>query len=229
MIIPVFDVKEGKCVSGMSGKRDSYTPLQSVYGNDLCEILENLKISGAHAVYVADLDKIESKGDNSELIEKINELLPVLLDNGANNIDDIIHNRNICRYIILATETMTSLEEIRNIFKENPTERIIISIDIKNNELLIKNKDIKLEDVIDLVNKVQPDYTILLNISEVGTKKGNDNTFIKNIISRTPHTQHIIAGGITNQSIKDYKIIGIDNFLIGTILHDGTMLEEYKW
>jgi phosphoribosylformimino-5-aminoimidazole carboxamide ribotide isomerase len=143
MIIPVFDVKEGKCVSGMSGKRDSYTPLQSVYGNDLCEILENLKISGAHAVYVADLDKIESKGDNSELIEKINEVLPVLLDNGANNIDDIIHNRNICRYSILATETMTRLEEIRNIFKENPTERIIISIDIKNNELLIKNKDIK--------------------------------------------------------------------------------------
>ena len=51
----------------------------------------------------------------------------------------------------------------------------------------------------------------------------------RDIISKTPYTQHIIAGGLTNESIRKYKSEGIDNFLIGTILHDGLMSEEYKW
>ena len=89
MIIPVFDVKNNECVSGKSGKRDTYTKLSSVYGENPIEITTNLKKSGAKCVYIADLDKIENKGDNSELILKINKILPVILDNGANSIDDI--------------------------------------------------------------------------------------------------------------------------------------------
>ena len=89
MIIPVFDVKNNECVSGKSGKRDTYTKLSSIYGENPIEITTNLKKSGAKCVYIADLDKIENKGDNSELILKINKILPVILDNGANSIDDI--------------------------------------------------------------------------------------------------------------------------------------------
>lgn len=229
MIIPVFDVKNNECVSGKSGKRDTYTKLSSVYGENPIEITTNLKKSGVKCVYIADLDKIENKGDNSELILKINKILPVILDNGANSIDDIKFNKKICRYSILATETMESIEDTINIFKETPHENLIISIDIKNNELLTNNPNIKMEDIILLINEVKPDYTILLNISQVGTKEGNENILIKDIISKTPYTQHIIAGGLTNESIGQYKSEGINNFLIGTILHNGLMLEEYKW
>ncbi len=229
MIIPVFDVKNNEFVSGKSGKRNTYTRLSSIYGEDPVEITTNLKKSGAKCVYVADLDKIENQGDNFKLISEINKILPVILDNGASTIEDIQFNKNICTYSILATETMKNIEESIRIFKELPFEKLIISIDIKNNELLINNSDIKLDDIISLVNEVKPDYTILLNISQVGTKKGNENDFIMDIISKTPYTQHIIAGGLTNESIGKYKSNGIDNFLIGTILHEGLMFEEYKW
>ena len=155
MIIPVFDVKNNECVSGKSGKRDTYTKLSSIYGEDPIEITTNLKKSGAKCVYIADLDKIENKGDNSELILKINKILPVILDNGANSIDDIKFNKKICRYSILATETMESIEDTINIFKETPYENLIISIDIKNNELLTNNPNIKMEDIISLINEVK--------------------------------------------------------------------------
>jgi phosphoribosylformimino-5-aminoimidazole carboxamide ribotide isomerase len=229
MIIPVFDIKNKECVSGKSGKRNTYTKLTSIYGKDSLEITTNLKKSGAKCIYIADLDKIESIDDNSKLISKINKILPVILDNGASSVEEIKSNKKICTYSILATETMDSIDDTIKIFKELPFEKIILSIDIKNNELLINNSDIKMKDIISLVNEVKPDYTILLNISQVGTKKGNDETFIKEIISKTPYTQHIIAGGLTNDSIRKYKLEGIDNFLIGSILHDGTMIEEYKW
>lgn len=229
MIIPVFDVKNNGCVSGQSGKRNTYTRLNSIYGEDPIEIAFNLKKSGARCLYIADLDKIENDGDNSELISKINKILPVILDNGANSIEDIHFNKKICTYSILATETMGSVDDTIEIFKKLPFEKLILSVDIKNNELLVNNSNIKINDIISLVNEVKPDYTILLNISHVGTKKGNGDAFTKEVISKTPYTQHIMAGGITNESIRKYKSEGIDNFLIGTILHDGSMFEEYKW
>jgi len=229
MIIPVFDVKNNECVSGKSGKRNTYTKLKSVYGKNPIEIVSNLKKAGAKCIYVADLDKIEGEGDNSLLISQLNEILPVLLDNGASSVEEVKFNRNICTYSILATESMTSTEDVKTIFKELPYEKMIISIDIKNEELLINNSNIKLGDIISLVNEVKPDYSIILNISEVGTRGGNENALIRNIISQTPYTQHIIAGGVTNESIHNYREDGITNFLIGTILHEGTLLEKYEW
>ncbi len=229
MIIPVFDVKNNECVCGQSGKRDTYSKLISIYGEDPIEIVNNLKKSGVKCVYVADLDKIEGQGDNSVLISQINSILPVMLDNGTNSIEDIEINKKISTYSIFATESMESIEDTIKIFKDKPFEKLIISVDIKNNEPLVKNKDIKIEDIISLINTVKPDYTIVLNISQVGTKEGHNTDLIKYIINKTPYTQHIIAGGVTNESIRNYNSEGIDNFLIGTILHNGTMLEEYKW
>ena len=229
MIIPVFDVKDGMFVCGKSGKRASYCELVSVYGENPSDIVCNLKESGAKYVYIADLDKIEGVGDNSSFIQEINEAIPVLLDNGANCVDDVIYNRDICTFSILASETMTNIADVYRIFEEMPFENVFISIDLKDGNLLVNNKNVSLDDVISLVNDVRPAYTLLLNVSQVGTMQGNDDSFVKDIIGRTLYTQHIIAGGVTNESIHDYKEDGIDNFLVGTLLHNGGLLEEYKW
>lgn len=223
MIIPVFDVKDSVCVSGKSGNRKQYSPLKSVYGNDLLSISHNLKKSAFKMIYIADLDKIEGVGDNSKIIGEVNKIIPVMLDNGCSNYENYEKNKKICTYTILATETMTNTNDILDIIENESKENIILSVDIKDNELLIKNNDIKLDDIISLVNKIKPAYTILLNISEVGTKNSGKNPLNDEIISKTPYTQHIIAGGITNDSIEEYRSNGIDNFLIGTILHDGTL------
>lgn len=226
MIIPVFDIKDATCVSGKSGLRNTYTDLESVYGKDIFEITQNLKNKGVTVIYIADLDKIECVGDNGDLISEINRTIPVLLDNGASCIDDIISCKNICTYPILATETMNSIKDVEEIFEKNPYENIIISVDIKDNELLIKNNDIELEDIIELINKVKPAYTIVLNISQVGTQRGNTDNIVQNIVEKTPYTQHIIAGGVTNESIMEYRKKGIDNFLIGTLLHNGKLSDN---
>ncbi len=229
MIIPVFDVKDGYFVCGKSGKRDTYCKLGSVYGDSPLDIAVNLMNDGARYVYIADLDRIEGVGDNSSFISEINSIVPVLLDNGANCVDDIVSNRDICTYSILATESMTNIDAAYAVFDELPFETVIVSVDIKDNELLTGNKDIRLDDVISMINTVKPAYTIVLNISRVGTGNGNVDVIVRDIIDSTPYTQHIVAGGLTNESIRDYKDKGIDNFLVGSILHDGTLLDEYKW
>ena len=151
MIIPVIDIMHNECVSGKSGRRSTYKKLRSIYGDNPLDIATALKEDGAQLIYIADLDKIERIDDNNNIISSINNIIPVMLDNGISSIEDIENNKNICSYNILATETMTSLDNIEEIFKKYDSNKLVVSIDIKNNELLVNNKDIDLEDVIYLI------------------------------------------------------------------------------
>ena len=227
MIIPVFDVKDSRCVSGKGGNRSSYDSLSSVYGDDVVEVSRNLRDDSFEVVYVADLDMLEDCGDNSGIISEVNDVVSVMLDNACFDVSSIKKYENICTYSILATENIRSLDDVRQIFNLPLRNRIVFSIDIKNNDLLIKNNDIGLDDIISIVNEVKPDYTIILNLSQVGTKKTDDNDIIDYIIRKTPYTQHILGGGITNKSIAKYQKMGIDNFLVGTILHEGLLDKKY--
>lgn len=226
MIVPVIDMMDSNCVSGKSGKRKTYTKLESVYGDNPLTIAKNLRDDEAQVLYIADLDNIEGNGDNSNLISEINKIIPVMLDNGISSIDDFENNKNICSYNILATETIESLDNIREIFIKSNSNNIVVSIDIKNNELLCNNNDITLDDIIQLINEFKPKYTIILNITQVGTKSRKEDKITDYIISKTPDTTHFIAGGITNEIIHDYHEKNITNFLIGTILHEGKL--KYK-
>ena len=223
MIIPVMDIMNNDCVSGKSGNRSSYTHLNSVYGDTPLDIAKNLKKAGAKAVYIADLDKIENTGDNLELISSINNIIPVLLDSGISNINDIKNDKNKCTYPILATETLNSIKETYEIFNNHNSNQLVFSIDIKNNHVLLKNNNIELNDIIKLINKVKPKYTIILNIYKVGKKKQSNTQLTEKIIKKTPHTTHFIAGGLTNETIHEYKMKNINNFLVGTILHEGNL------
>ena len=72
--VPVLDLKDNIAVSGKSGQRETYTPLQSVFSNssDPIEIANNLKLNGAKELYIADLDLIDSNGHNLHQVKMVN-------------------------------------------------------------------------------------------------------------------------------------------------------------
>ena len=73
-IIPVIDLMNSVAVSGKSGNRSTYTPLQTIYASssDPMEIATSLKRANAKEMYIADLDLIERNG-NQKLQEKRQE------------------------------------------------------------------------------------------------------------------------------------------------------------
>ena len=85
--IPVLDLKDGQAVSGKSGLRDTYQPLQTVFApsSNPIEIAQGLKLNGADELYIADLDLIENKGHNINEIKMVNTIIPVILDAGVKN------------------------------------------------------------------------------------------------------------------------------------------------
>ena len=219
--IPVIDIKQGQAVSGKSGMRDSYQPIRTVFApsSNPIDIANGLKLNGADEMYIADLDLIESQGHNINDIKMVNTIMPVIFDGGVKNCQSFDYFLNFAYKVIVPTETIESIEEIEKIFEKYPKERIVISIDVKDNKILSKNLDLSLSDFKKVLKKLHPHEIILLDISSVGTQKGYNKKLLDEF--KDFRQNLIIAGGLNKQSIDELDSLGIKKVLIGTALHSG--------
>ena len=219
--IPVIDLKQHQAVSGKSGMRDTYQPLRTVFApsSNPVEIAQGLKLNGADEMYIADLDLIESSGHNISEIKLVNTILPVMFDGGVKNCESFDFFLDYAYKIIVPTETIESIEEMEKIFEKYPKERIVVSIDVKNNELYSKNLDLNLSEFKKILKKLDPNEIILLDITGVGTEKGYNQKLLDKF--EDMKEKLIIAGGLNKESIGELDSQGIKKILIGTSLHSG--------
>ena len=215
--IPVIDLKQHQAVSGKSGMRDTYQPLRTVFApsSNPVEIAQGLKLNGADEMYIADLDLIESSGHNISEIKLVNTILPVMFDGGVKNCESFDFFLDYAYKIIVPTETIESIEEMEKIFEKYPKERIVVSIDVKNNELYSKNLDLNLYEFKKILKKLDPNEIILLDITGVGYNQKLLDEF------EDMKEKLIIAGGLNKESIGELDSQGIKKILIGTSLHSG--------
>lgn len=220
-VIPVLDLKSGIAVSGQSGKRHTYTPLKTVYStsSDPVMISNSLRHNGARRIYVADLDMIEKKGSNLDVAQKINLFLPVILDCGVRNLETFKFALKFAYKIIVATETLESVEELDKICEKFPASRLVVSVDVKKGKLYAPNLDLSLEEFKDKLIKLNLPEIILLDISQVGTYKGFNKDLIEKFIDLK--TSLILGGGITPEDKEKLNTQGIKKVLIGSALHNG--------
>ena len=201
--------------------RDTYQPLRTVFApsSNPVEIAQGLKLNGADEMYIADLDLIESSGHNISEIKLVNTILPVMFDGGVKNCESFDFFLDYAYKIIVPTETIESIEEMEKIFEKYPKERIVVSIDVKNNELYSKNLDLNLSEFKKILKKLDPNEIILLDITGVGTEKGYNQKLLDEF--EDMKEKLIIAGGLNKESIGELDSQGIKKILIGTSLHSG--------
>lgn len=219
--IPVIDLKQHQAVSGKSGMRDTYQPLNTVFASSAnpLEIAQGLKLNGADEMYIADLDLIESKGHNITDIKMANTIIPVMFDGGVKNLEAFEFFLDYAYKIIIPTETLESIEEMEKIFEKYPKERIVVSIDTKNDELLAKHMDLTLSELKEILIRLDPNEIILLDITGVGTEKGYNKKLLDEFGELKDKL--IIAGGLNKDSLGELESLGIKKVLIGTSLHSG--------
>lgn len=219
----------GMAVSGKSGQRDNYKPLKTVYSSspDPVDIAISLKRQGAKHIYIADLDALEGAGSNLELVRKINHLLPVMLDWGVKDFQSFKFALDFAEKIIVATETLKSLKELDKIFKTFSKTRIVISVDIKEGQVLCKNSSITMDKLKLKLGELKPEEIILLDISGVGTGKGFNKDLLDEF--RGWEDSIILGGGITPEELETLQKRGIKKFLVGTALHSGQLQHPFKF
>ncbi|WP_432644884.1 HisA/HisF family protein [Methanobrevibacter sp.] len=219
--IPVIDLKQHQAVSGKSGMRDTYQPLRTIFANSASpvEIAQGLKLNGADEMYIADLDLIESVGHNINDIKMVNTILPVIFDGGVKNCEGFEFFLDYAYKIIIPSETIESIDEMRKIFDKYPKERIVVSVDVKNEELFAKHLDLNLSEFKEILKELDPNDIILLDISGVGTEKGYNEKLLEEFGDLKEKL--IIAGGLNKDSLVELESLGIKKVLIGTSLHSG--------
>ena len=219
--IPVIDLKQHQAVSGKSGMRDTYQPLRTVFAPSAnpVEIAQGLKLNGADEMYIADLDLIESNGHNINDVKMVNTILPVIFDGGVKNCESFEFFLDYAYKIIIPTETLESIDEMEKIFEKYPKERIVISVDVKNNELFTKHMDLDLLEFKEILKRLDPNEIILLDITGVGTEKGYNRELLDKF--EDMKNKLIIAGGLNKESLGELDSLGIRKVLIGTSLHSG--------
>lgn len=222
-IIPVLDLMSGMAVSGKSGQRNTYKPLDTIFSKtpDPVEIAISLKRRGFKRIYVADLDAIEGQGSNLEQVKNINHIMPVMLDWGVQDFKSFQFVLDYAQQVIVATETLSNWGELEQIFEKFPKERIIISVDVKDGEVLSKNLPLTFKQVTSRIENLKPEEIILLDISGVGTMDGYNQELLMNFKGR--ENSLILGGGIKPDEIRNLSERGIFRFLVGTALHNGSL------
>lgn len=224
-IIFVLDILKGNGVHAIRGERAKYQPVQS----KVCSSSSPLEIVSAlkpAEVYIADLDRLQHFGDNFELIKKISAKAKTMADIGAENMDDVIKCAGIANTVILGTET-APLDLIKTAAEQFPGG-INVSIDIKNGEVLTKDRNMMMEpyELVKLLNDYNIMDIIILELGKVGTGAGIDTDFLRGVVELSTHSV-LLGGGIRDMAdINALKEIGVSGALVATAVHKGMIPVE---
>jgi phosphoribosylformimino-5-aminoimidazole carboxamide ribotide isomerase len=209
----VMDLKNGVAVRGKSGERDKYYPISqrsvAVSSSNPVEVVEQL---GPRFLYVADLDRIEGKGDNLRLIGRLSEMVEELMaDCGFRKREEI---EGLPFRPVLGTETYPVDEVIDGVY---------VSLDFRGGRLLGSKKSEF--DVLEALNSHRLEGVIVLSIDSVGSLR-HDFRLTEKVLELSENPV-IAAGGISSvEELERLKELGCMGALIATAIHEGLMDAE---
>lgn len=214
-VIPVIDIRNGTAVSGKSGDRENYRPLRSIYsrGSDPINIAENLPFN---RLYIADLEGIVNQRPDLKILKELSNIKSTMIDLGIREPKDLNVFKDLNSDIVLGTETVWEPDIISKAI-EIFDNSVIVSVDIKNGEVLSPFLSVKPLEAYDMVIELGVKRVLFLNISAVGTKK-SDFSFLKDI---NKSGEIFLGGGITKKDLEAMEKLKVDGVLVGTALHKG--------
>jgi HisA/HisF family protein len=231
-IIPVIDILNSKAVHAKKGERTKYKTLKSYlfHSSNPVEIIREIKNKfNFYEFYVADLDSIINKTPNFQILKEILEIadIEVILDPGVVDLKEIHqYTRFKIKSLILGLETIRSLEIINKSLQILSQNKLIVSIDLYKGEILSKAKDLKNQEPLDIIKKIESlgiRTIILLDLYRIGQKIGGIPQLYLDILSNF-NGDILVGGGLKNfKDILDYKEEKFSGVLIATALYDGTI------
>ncbi|MBI5025321.1 MAG: 1-(5-phosphoribosyl)-5-[(5-phosphoribosylamino)methylideneamino]imidazole-4-carboxamide isomerase [Nitrospirae bacterium] len=227
LVIPAIDLKEGKCVRLLQGRKDAVT----VYSDDPASTARHWVEQGAELLHVVDLDGAFT-GDqkNLEAIIKIREAVAMDIEVGGGirdfkKIDELI-SIGINR-IILGTIAIEKPELAKEACKRYP-DRMLVGIDAKNGYVAVKGwvevTQIKAEELALKMQGYGAAGIIYTDIAKDGMLTGPNIKAVEEMV-RTVDIPVIASGGIS--SIEDIKnlmqIKGLWGAITGKAIYSGAL------
>jgi len=225
-LIPAIDIMDGDCVQLIGG--DPRT--KKLYGNPV-EIALEFKNLGVEILHIVDLDATLNMGNNLETVLKICRIvkLPVHFGGGIRDPDRarFLLKVGIDR-IILGTMAVkdysVELENIKKLTDEFGPDRLIIAIDSKEGNIVVKGwqekTNLKATEFVKDFSGLVWGF-LYTDVDREGKMKGINIERTKEVIEST-ELPVIASGGISsNSDIEKLEEIGAWGVVLGKALYEG--------
>ena len=238
-VIPVIDLKGGRPVHAIGGRRAQYRPLKSVWQATSCPIGLTLSVReglGIDRLYLADLDAIEGGHPDLPLYDRLaREGFRLWIDAGVRDescLGPLMDLGHESLRILVGLESVRGPSELARIVDRSGPDRLIFSLDLYEGRARIaRGSDWPCQDPLDIASEVIEQgirRLILLDIARVGTGRGAGTQELLNRIRlRHPETVITLGGGIQDiEDILELRVGGASGVLVGTALHSGRIGRE---
>jgi phosphoribosylformimino-5-aminoimidazole carboxamide ribotide isomerase len=220
-IIPVIDLIGGTVVRARMGQRDQYRPIITPLSptSDPVDVTRGLlSVHPFAAVYVADLDAIERRGDNRATLRRLQAQFPGVsfwVDNGAADRAAVAGwLAGGVDHIVLGSESQADAAAVRA-FADDP--RVVLSLDFAGESF--RGPPALLDDT-----DAWPSRIIVMTLVRVGSGTGPDLKRVSAVRDGAAGRKVYAAGGVRGAAdLVTLRRAGIAGALVASCLHDGSL------
>jgi HisA/HisF family protein len=236
-IVPVIDILGGAVVHAVRGRRSEYQPLKSVLcaSADPLDVASAFKAFGFGELYIADLDAIMEGRPNFSVLKQIADAtgLRLMVDAGIADLEraEKVLESHVSK-IIIGTETLRSIGFVGETVKSLGRERVVVSIDLKGEQVISGFELGKFSGLLGLLREFQEmdvDQIIVLDLARVGSGEGVNMPFLKEVV-KNQEFKVFVGGGVRDiKDLMELQKVDVFGVLIATALHSGGIsLEELR-
>lgn len=237
LVIPSIDIKNGKCVRTVQGipELDCYE-----YGNNPVEMAKIWRAENAKMIHVVDFDGAhEHSKRNIKIVEEIcsSVVIPVEFAGGIRNVQDAdeLMQTGVSR-LAINTLAVENKKEFLRVFEKYGPSKIVISLDIKDEELIIRGRSTKTGINFRIFTKEMVEVGIsrfvVCDIERNGTQIG-PNIQLSKVIAELTGTKVTHSGGVRNKDelmdIQKLVPLGVDSVIIGRALYENRFPCQKLW
>lgn len=237
LVIPVIDIKEGKCVRVIQGHSDNL----QFYSESPINMARLFRKENFKTIHITDLDgALHGNMKNFDVIKQITKSvdIPVQLGGGIRDFETasrVINELGVYR-IIIGTAALQNPDFIKKILDEFSSSKIVVCIDEKLNNVVmdgwINYANITPLEFAKQMEAIGVKRIIYQDVTRVGNLSG---PHINRLLELAENTKLKItsAGGISNyndlKKVMAIESLGIDSVMISRALYENQFPCQNIW
>lgn len=231
IIFPAVDIKEGKSVRLVQGRRDQ----QTVYGDDPVEMALRWEREGAEWLHVVDLDgAFSGVPRNKEIISQMASRLsiPMQLGGGIRDLETAgsYLDLGVAR-IVVGTRAASDPDFVAELLDAFGPERIVVGIDARSGLVTVRgweeNTGLKALELAERIKRLGVQRAVYTDVSRDGLLEGPNFEAIGDMAGHSGLLV-IASGGVTTvEDLQRLAVIpGVEGAIIGKALYENKITLE---
>jgi phosphoribosylformimino-5-aminoimidazole carboxamide ribotide isomerase len=235
-ILPVLDLKHGKVVRGVAGRRDEYRPIVSMLTpsaepRDVARALH--EEFGFTEFYVADLDAIGGAAPARPVFAALHACgFRLWADAGIREHADArtLATMSVAQ-LVVGLETVRGPDSLREICQEHGPDRIVFSLDLKDGQPLCSPARWGISGAWEIAQRVLGvgvSRMLLLDLARVGGGSGVGTEELCHRLRQAHPELELSAGGGVRDVDDVHRLVaqGVKHVLVASALHDGRITRK---